>query len=34
MIDAKTYAKYAADPAAFRNDLVIDADSAPCGWAT
>jgi len=26
MIDAKTYARYAADPAAFRSDLTVDVD--------
>ena len=26
MIDTKTYAKYAADPAAFRADLIVDVD--------
>ena len=28
MIDAKTFARYAKDPAAFRDDLLVDADGS------
>jgi phage terminase large subunit-like protein len=34
MIDSKTYQRYAADPAAFRNDLIVDVDGVARRFGT